>query len=162
MRIALDAMGTDEHPAPDVAGGVIAARKWGDQIILVGREAEVRRELVRQDTEGLAIEVVHAPEVIEMDDDPAWAAREKKSSSMHVGMNLVRDNRADAFVTAGNTGGALAVATLHSLRRIRGVKRPVLAVIIPLPAGRVVALDIGANADCKPELRLRAGGPGLG
>ena len=151
MRIAVDAMGTDDHPASDVAGGVLAARAWGDQIILVGRQDAVRRELARQDTEGLALEVVHAPEVIEMDDDPAWAVREKKRSSMHVGMNLVRDNRADAFVTAGNTGGVLAVATLHALRRIRGVKRPALAVIIPLPAGRVVALDIGANADCKPD-----------
>jgi glycerol-3-phosphate acyltransferase PlsX len=151
MRIALDVMGSDDHPAPDVAGGVLAAREWGDQIILVGREGAIRRELAQQDVEGLELEVVHAPEVIGMDEDPAWAAREKKHSSMHEGMNLVRDNRADAFVTAGNTGGVLTVATLHSLHRIRGVKRPAVAVIIPLPAGRVVALDIGANADCKPD-----------
>ncbi|TET51766.1 MAG: phosphate acyltransferase PlsX [Anaerolineales bacterium] len=151
MRIALDAMGTDEYPGPDVEGGLMAARDWGDHILFVGREDVIRRELVRHDTEGLALEVVHASQVIEMGDEPSWAAREKKNSSMHVGMNLVRDNRADAFVTAGNTGGVLAVATLHSLRRIRGVKRPVLAVIIPLPAGRIIALDIGANADCKPD-----------
>jgi glycerol-3-phosphate acyltransferase PlsX len=70
-------------------------------------------------------------------------------------MNLVRDGEAGAYVTAGNTGGALAVATLHTLRRIRGVKRPALAAILPLPAGRVVALDIGANADCRPEYLLQ-------
>jgi glycerol-3-phosphate acyltransferase PlsX len=70
-------------------------------------------------------------------------------------MNLVREGKADAYVTAGNTGGVLAVATLHTLRRIRGVKRPALAAILPLPAGRVVALDIGANADCRPEYLLQ-------
>ncbi|MCK4452149.1 MAG: phosphate acyltransferase PlsX, partial [Anaerolineae bacterium] len=96
-----------------------------------------------------------APQVIEMDDEPARAARVKKDSSMHVGMNLVRDGQADGYVTAGNTGGVLAVATLHTLRRIRGVKRPALAAILPLPAGRVVALDIGANADCRPEYLLQ-------
>jgi glycerol-3-phosphate acyltransferase PlsX len=151
MRIVLDAMGSDNYPAPDVAGGVMAAREWGDEIILVGREEAVREELTRHDVDGLKLEVVHAPEVIEMDDEPAWAAREKKNSSMHVGMTLVRDGQADGYVTAGNTGGVLAVATLHTLRRIRGVKRPVLAAILPLPAGRLVTLDIGANADCRPE-----------
>ena len=155
MRIVLDAMGSDNYPSPDVAGAVMAAREWGDEIILVGREDAVRQELTHHDVAGLKLEVVHAPEVIEMDDEPAWAAREKKDSSMHVGMSLVRDGEADAYVTAGNTGGVLAVATLHTLRRIRGVKRPALAVILPLPAGRVVALDIGANADCRPEYLLQ-------
>ena len=70
---------------------------------------------------------------------------------MHVGMGLVRDGQADAYVTAGNTGGVLAVATLHTLRRIRGVKRPAMAAILPMPAGHFAALDIGANADCRPE-----------
>lgn len=155
MRIVLDAMGSDQYPGPDVAGAVLAAQEWGDEIILVGREQEIRQELARHDTDGLKLEIVHAPEVIEMDDEPAWAAREKSDSSMHVGMKLVRDGEADGYVTAGNTGGVLAVATLHTLRRIRGVKRPVLAVILPLPAGRVIALDIGANADCRPEYLLQ-------
>jgi len=155
MRIVLDAMGSDEYPVPDVAGAVLAAREWGDEIILVGREEAIRREMSRFDTAGLKLEIIHAPEVIEMDDEPAWAAREKKNSSMHVGMNLVRDGEADAYVTAGNTGGVLAVATLHTLRRIRGVRRPALATILPMPAGRVVALDIGANADCRPEYLLQ-------
>jgi len=148
-------MGSDNYPTPDVAGAVMAAREWDDEIFLVGREQVIRQELARHDITGLKLEVVHAPEVIEMDDEPAWAAREKKNSSMHIGMNLVRDGQADGYVTAGNTGGVLAVATLHSLRRIRGVKRPVLAAILPLPAGRVVTLDIGANADCRPEYLLQ-------
>ncbi len=155
MRIVLDAMGSDNYPTPDVAGAVMAAREWDDEIFLVGREQVIRQELAHHDITGLKLEVVHAPEVIEMDDEPAWAAREKKDSSMHIGMNLVRDGQADGYVTAGNTGGMLVVATLHSLRRIRGVKRPVLATILPMPAGRVVTLDIGTNADCRPEYLLQ-------
>lgn len=155
MRIVLDAMGSDNYPGPDVVGGVQAAREWGDEIILVGREEQIRRELSHLDTSGLELEIVPASQVIEMEDEPAWAAREKRDSSMHVGMSLVRDGQADAFVTVGNTGGALAVATLYTLKRIRGVKRPALAAILPLPAGRVVALDIGANTDCKPEYLLQ-------
>jgi glycerol-3-phosphate acyltransferase PlsX len=115
----------------------------------------IRGELAKHDTAGLKLEVTHAPEVIEMDDEPARATRVKKNSSMHVGMNLVRDGQADAYVTAGNTGGVLAVATLHTLKRIRGVKRPAMTAILPLPAGHVVALDIGANADCRPEYLLQ-------
>jgi len=155
MRIVLDAMGTDDYPTPDVAGAVMAAREWGDEIILVGREELIQQALSQLETDGLKLELVHAPEVIEMDDEPAWAAREKRNSSMHVGMGLVREGDADAYVTAGNTGGVLTVATLYTLRRIRGVKRPALSTILPLPAGHFVALDIGANADCKPEYLLQ-------
>ena len=155
MRIVLDAMGSDDYPTPDVEGAVLAAREWGDEIILVGREEVIQQALARHDTGGLKLEIVHAPEVIEMDDEPARAARAKKSSSMHVGMGLVRDGKADAYVTAGNTGGVLAVATLHTLRRIQGVKRPAQAAILPLSTARFVALDIGANADCRPEYLLQ-------
>ena len=157
MRIVLDAMGTDDYPAPDVEGAVLAAREWGDEIILVGDETQVRAELEKHDTAGLKLELVHASEVIEMTDKPADAARAKKDSSMRVGMNLVRDGQADAFVSAGNTGGLLAVATLHSVKRIRGVKRPALTAVLPLAAGRVTLLDVGANADCKPEFLYQFG-----
>ena len=115
MRIVLDAMGTDNYPAPDVEGAVLAAREWGDEIILVGDEAQVKAELEHHDTDGLKLELVHASQVIEMTDKPAEAAKAKTDSSMRVGMNLVRDGLADAFVSAGNTGGLLAVATLHSV-----------------------------------------------
>jgi glycerol-3-phosphate acyltransferase PlsX len=156
MRIAVDAMGSDSYPVPDVAGAVLAARAWpDDHIALVGQADAINEELRGVDTKGLNVEIIDAPEVIEMDDEPAWAAREKKGSSMHVGMGLVRDGEADGFVSAGNTGGVLAVATLHTLKRIRGVRRPALAAILPLPAGKFVTLDIGANADCKPEYLLQ-------
>jgi glycerol-3-phosphate acyltransferase PlsX len=151
MKIVLDAMGSDNHPSADVAGGVMAAREWGDEIVIVGQEDVIRRELSGHDISGLKLQVVHASQVIEMDDKPSEAARAKKDSSMRVGMNLVHDGEADAFVTAGNTGGVMAVATLHTLHRIPGVKRPALTGIFPLPAGEVVVLDVGANADCKPE-----------
>jgi glycerol-3-phosphate acyltransferase PlsX len=155
MRIVLDAMGTDNYPVPDVAGAVLAAQEWDDTIILVGKADAIKRELQGHDPAALGLEIVHASEVIEMDDEPAWAAREKKKSSMHVGMALVRDGEAEAYVTAGNTGGVLAVATLQTLKRIRGVKRPALATILPMPAGRFITLDIGANADCRPEYLLQ-------
>jgi glycerol-3-phosphate acyltransferase PlsX len=152
MRIVVDAMGSDSYPGPDVAGALLAAETWTeDKIILVGQADVIEEQLAAHDTSGLRLEVVHAAEVIEMDDEPAWAAREKRQSSMHVGMQLVRDDKADAYVSAGNTGGVLAVATLHTLKRIQSVKRPALAAIVPLPAGRYVTLDIGANADCRPE-----------
>jgi glycerol-3-phosphate acyltransferase PlsX len=151
MRIVLDAMGTDDCPVPDVEGAVQAARDWGDEIILVGDRVRVQAELEKHDTAGLKLELVHASQAIEMTDKPVEAARAKTDSSMRVGMNLVRDGQADAFVSAGNTGGLLAVATLHSVRRIRGVKRPAITTVFPMANGVVTFLDIGANADCRPE-----------
>ncbi len=157
MRIVLDAMGTDSYPVPDVEGAVLAAREWGDEIILVGDEIRVRAELDQYDTAGLKLDLIHASEVIEMTDKPAEAAKAKEDSSLRVGLNLVRDGQADAFVSAGNTGGLLAVAILHSVRRIRGVKRPAVTAVLPLAKGQVTLLDVGANADCKPEFLYQFG-----
>jgi len=144
-------MGSDNRPGPDVAGAVLAAREMQATLILVGDEAQVRAELAKHDTAGLSLEVVHAGQVIEMTDSPTEAAKEKPNSSIHVGLGLVQRGEADAFVTMGNTGAVLTIATLFTLRRIRGVKRPALTAIFPHAAGRVVAADIGANADVKPE-----------
>lgn len=154
MRIVVDAMGSDAHPEPDVAGAVMAAREFGDDIILVGDEGQIRAQLDRQQVSDLSLHVEHASQVIEMTDKPGEASRAKKDSSMHIGLGLVKDGRADAFVSAGNTGGVLAVATLHTLRRIRGIKRPALGVIFPL-AGQPLLIDNGANADVKPEYLLQ-------
>ncbi|MFW6070500.1 MAG: phosphate acyltransferase PlsX [bacterium] len=154
MRIVVDAMGSDAHPQPDVAGAVDAAREFGEEIILVGDESQIRAELSRQDTKGLSLSVVHASQTIGMTDKPSEASRQKKDSSMHVGLNLVKEGDADAFVSAGNTGGVLAVAMLHTLRRIRGIKRPALGVMFPI-AGRPMLIDNGANADARPEHLLQ-------
>lgn len=149
MRIVVDAMGSDNRPGPDVAGAVAAAREWGDQIFLVGPEEMVRAELSRHNATGLPITVVHAPEVIEMHEHSA-AVKSKKESSIRVGMHLVRDGQADAFVSAGNTTAVLASA-IFDLGRIRGIKRPALATIYPVAPNPVLLIDNGATADCTPE-----------
>lgn len=154
MRIVVDAMGSDNYPAPDVAGAIMAAREFGEDIILVGDEKQIKAELAKSPTGDLPIRICHASQVIEMADKPSEASREKKDSSMHVGLNLVKDGEADAFVSAGNTGGVLAVAMLHTLRRIRGVRRPAVGVIFPL-ANNPLLIDNGANADVKPDFLLQ-------
>jgi len=154
MRIVVDAMGSDNHPQPDVAGALLAAREFGDEILLVGDEKQINAELAKSTTSDLSIRVYHASQVIEMDDKPSDASRAKKDSSMHVGLNLVKNGEADAFVSAGNTGGILAVAMLHTLRRIRGVRRPAVGVIFPL-SNNPLLIDNGANADVKPDFLLQ-------
>lgn len=152
MRIAVDAMGGDHAPAVAVEGAVQAARILDVELVLVGRQEEVKAELAKHDSAGLPLVVQHASEVIEMDEHPAAAVRTKKDCSMVVGMELLKRHEADAFFTAGNSGGALAAA-LFRLGRIRGIKRPALSTIFPsqTPQGYCFLLDIGANADCKPE-----------
>lgn len=151
VKIALDAMGSDRNPGPDVEGAVLAARELGVSMVLVGDEGKVRAELERHDLQGLSLEVVHAPEAVTMTDKPGVVGRAKPRSSMHIGMQLVKDGQADAFVTAGNTGAALAIALLYTLKRIPGIDRPALSAILRVGGRPVILLDIGANADCKPE-----------
>jgi len=150
MRIVLDAMGSDSHPEPEVEAAVEASKYFKDEIILVGPEDEIHSRLRLYALSYPTIRVVHAPEVLEMTDKPAENARRKSQNSMAVGMELVKTGEADAFITAGNTGGAMANA-LFRLGRIRGVKRPALTALFPVRGGRCVVLDIGANADWKPE-----------
>jgi glycerol-3-phosphate acyltransferase PlsX len=151
MRIAVDAMGSDRNPAPDVAGSVLAAQEWGDTILLVGDQAKIEAELGKHDTSGLTLEIVPASQAVTMTDKPGDVVKGKPDSSMHVGMRLVKEGQADAFVSAGNTGGLLAIAMFGSLGKIKGIKRAALTAIYPLPSGPTVSADIGANADCKPE-----------
>lgn len=151
MRIALDVMGSDENPIPDIEGGVLAARDYGDTIILVGNQSQIETELSKYNTANLGLEIVHASDKVLMTDKPGLVGRSKPESSMHVGMHLVKDGRADAFVTAGNTGAVLAIATLHTLKRIRGIYRPALSTILTVRGRSCILLDIGANADCKAE-----------
>lgn len=151
MRIVVDAMGSDEHPVPEVSGAVMAARESGDTIVLVGDETRIKPLLAQEDTAGLPLEVVHTDEFISMDDHPAEAVRAKLNSTMHIGTQMVKDGEADAFVSAGNTGGTLAVATLATLRRISGVLRPALMLVFYMRGHYTLLCDIGANTDCKPE-----------
>jgi glycerol-3-phosphate acyltransferase PlsX len=155
-RIVVDAMGSDEFPMPDVAGAVRAAREYGVEIILVGDESRIRPVLAAQNPGALPIRIVHAPEMLTMEDKGealTLKARHGKSS-MAVGMDLVRNGEADAFVTAGNTGAGMVTA-LFRLGRLRGVDRPAVAPVFPTATGTCVVLDIGANPDCKPENLLQ-------
>ncbi len=150
MKIVLDAMGGDFAPAVNVAAAISAAREFGYEIVLVGRQEIIRPILVQYNTANLTLPIVHASEVIEMDEHPAAAVKAKKNSSMVVGMALVKRGAADAFVTMGNTGGGLAAALFH-LGRISGIHRPALSAVYPTVKGWCLLLDIGANTDCKPE-----------
>ena len=151
MRIVLDAMGGDDAPAAPVSGAVAAAREFGIEIVLVGPEETVRAELAKHDTAGLSLPIVHASEVIAMDEHPAMAVRKKRDSSIVVGMRLVRDDQAEAFVSAGHTGACMAAA-LFVLGRLPGVDRVPLATVFPSRSGRpFIFTDVGANTDCRPE-----------
>ena len=143
-------MGGDHAPANVVEGAVQAAREFSLSVSLVGRREEVERELARHQTRGLELEVVHASETVGMDESPAAAVRRKKDSSIRVGTQLVRDGKAQAFVSAGNTGAVMGTA-MFVLGAIEGVDRPALTAIVPNLRGRSVWLDVGANVDCRPE-----------
>lgn len=143
-------MGSDAHPEPEIAAALAAADLWGDPIGLVGPRDPIAAALGSRPSARAPVEIVDAPEVLEMADHAAESARGKPRSSMAVGLQLLREGAADAFVTAGNTGGAMATA-LFRLGRVRGVKRPALGGLFPVEGGRAVVLDIGANAECRPE-----------
>src|ERR1700730_15407199 len=148
-------MGGDHAPLAPVAGAVRAARAWGYEIQLVGREADVREAFRPQgDLTGIEnlLQIVNAPEVIEMAEHPATAVRSKRHSSMAVAVELVKKGGADCFVSAGNTGGVLATALL-GLRRIEGTtsERPALAAAIPTLKGMTILLDAGASVDMRPD-----------
>jgi phosphate acyltransferase len=154
MRIVLDAMGSDTSPEPEIQAAVEAASLFGDEIIFVGPEdlLETRLKAFGQATG--KVRVVHAPETITMEDKGLKLALKAKrpgaKNSMAVGIDLLKNGEADAFVTAGNTGGALATA-YYRLGTIPGVERPALSGIFPVRSGYCVVLDIGANPDCRPE-----------
>lgn len=150
ITIAVDAMGGDHAPHPEIEGAVAAARELGVRILLVGIPSEVKRELARHRHRGLPVSVVPASEVITMRDSPSQAFRKKKDSSVHVAAKLVHGGEADAMVSAGNTGAVMAVARF-TLGTLPSVDRPALAAPFPTSrGGTAVLLDVGANVDSKP------------
>ena len=150
--IALDAMGSDRAPKPEIEGAIHAARNYGVRVLLVGPEATIKAELDRHPAATrLPLEIVHASEVISMEDKAVKAVRAKRDSSMRVGLRLVREGRAAGFVTAGNTGAAMATAKMV-LGALHGLDRPALAAVFPTaPGTAAILLDVGANVDCKPH-----------
>ena len=158
-RIALDAMGGDNAPAEIVRGGVEAAEKLEDvKVILVGVQAQIEAELAKYpkavETARMAgrLAVVPASEILEMDDEPAKSVRAKRDCSINVAMRLVKDGKADAFVSAGNSG-AVSASAIFNLGRIRGVHRPAIAAVLPTrrPIRPLLLLDAGANMDCHAD-----------
>lgn len=149
--IALDAMGGDHAPRAEVEGAILAARELECRVLLVGIEKALEQELAKHSRRGLSIEIVPAADVITMSDSPSQAFRRKKDSSLHVAARLVRDGKADALVSAGNTGAVMTVARFL-LGTLPSVDRPALAAAFPNMKEKVsIILDVGANVDSKPE-----------
>ena len=151
MRIAIDAMGGDFAPREVVAGAVLASALPNiESLILVGDESAIRAELSVCGGAQEKIEIYHAAEVVGMGESPAQAVRKKKDSSIGRAVELVRDGKADAVMSAGNTGAAVAASALK-LRTLPGVDRPAIATVMPTQKTPVVLLDAGANIDCTPR-----------
>jgi glycerol-3-phosphate acyltransferase PlsX len=154
MAIILDAMGSDKYPEPEILAAIDAAKELNQEIILVGDSEKYKTKLYELGGDKLPITLIDAPEVVEMWDKPVESARAKPNNSMAVGINLIKEGKGQAFVTAGNTGGAMFNA-LRTLGRIKGVQRPALPAIFPTKTGRCIVLDIGANVDCRPEFLVQ-------
>jgi len=150
IKIAVDAMGSDNSPQSEVEGAVQAARAWAVSIVLVGKEPVLTPLLKQNGGDGLAIEVHHASQVVLMDEPPAVALRKKRDSSVRVAAELVRAGKASGLVSAGNTGAVMAISkTVMGV--LQGVDRPALAAVVPTLTGHAVLLDVGANVACKPH-----------
>ncbi len=156
MKIIIDAMGGDNAPDEIVRGALDAAAAYDIEIILTGKGEEILRSLEKMGQKELpkGIEIANASQVVAMDEDPVAAAREKKDSSMSVGLTMLRDGFGDAFVSAGSTGALLTAATLI-VKRVRGIRRAALAPILPVTEKGVLLIDCGANAECTPEYLLQ-------
>ena len=158
MKIVLDAMGSDTCPEPELAAAIEASRSFGDPIILVGPIEMLKPRLAALGAADGEVQLVDASETISMADKgmalALKAKRRNSKTSMAVGIDLVKNGEADAFLTAGNTGGAMTTAYFR-LETIPGVERPALAATFPVRNGFCIVLDIGANPDCKPENLLQ-------
>lgn len=155
MTIILDAMGSDNYPIPEIEGSILAVQQLGVDIILVGKTEIIAKHLPPNFNSN-KIQIIDAPDVLEMTDKPVEASRRKPNNSMAVGLRLLKEGKGQAFVTAGNTGGALFNA-ISILKRMQGVQRPALTAVFPTRKGRCVVLDIGANADCRPDFFVQFG-----
>lgn len=154
VKIAVDAMGGDNAPFEIVKGAVEAVNEFGSNIILVGPQETVEKELAKYTFDKSKISVKNATEVISTDESPTNAIRRKKDSSIVVGLNLVKNGEASAFVSAGSTGAVLTGGTFI-IGRIKGIERPALGTCLPTVSGFTFLLDSGANVDCKSNYLLQ-------
>jgi glycerol-3-phosphate acyltransferase PlsX len=156
MKIVIDAMGSDNAPRVEVEGAIQAAEEFGHELLLVGDETRIKQEFDKYGGKPDKINIVNATEVIEMHEPAALSVRRKRKSSIVMGLDLLKHNEADAFVSAGNTGAVVCAATL-SLRLLPGVERPGIGIVIPTLAGPSMIIDVGANIDPKPMHLLQYG-----
>ena len=154
MTIILDAMGSDRYPDPEIEAAITAAEQLGEEIVLVGDINLIQPKLAALNKRKLPIALEHAPDVVEMEDKAVDGTRKKPNNSMAIGMKLVKSGRGRAFVSAGNTGAVMFNA-LKVLGRIKGVQRPALTQLFPTRTGKCAVLDIGANAECRPEFLVQ-------
>ena len=151
MYIALDAMGGDNAPHCNIEGAVQFVREFGVGVYLVGNQEILKKSLGKLNTKNLPIEIIHADDVIEMDEPPSVAVRRKRKSSMYIAGKLVREGKAQAFVSAGNTGAAMAISKFV-VGAAEGIERPGIAVAFPTKKGKpTVLIDVGANVDSRPK-----------
>jgi len=155
LKIAVDVMGSDYGPDEIIQGAIEAMEEYNQEVILVGDQEKIQKKLISKNIKQ-QVEIVHAGEEISMHDSPATAVRRKKNSSLVKSMRLVKEGRAAAMLSAGNTGAVMASALLE-LGRIKGIDRPAIAVIIPGYQHSTVLLDAGANVNCKPKNLLQFG-----
>ncbi|HSE60286.1 MAG TPA: phosphate acyltransferase PlsX [Nitrospiraceae bacterium] len=147
MKIAVDAMGGDHGPPPNVEGAIQAATELDVAVVLVGDEAQLQAQLQRVGCRDPRVTIRHAPQVVEMHESPAQVARKKRQSSVWIATELVKAGEAEAVISAGNTGAAM-VAAFFVLELTKGVERPAIATMLPTLTGHAVMLDVGANVDC--------------
>ncbi len=148
MKVVLDAMGGDFAPQVPVMGAVQAVKDFDISVVLVGDETLIKKELGKYSYPKDRLEILHAPSSVRMDEQPSKALK-KRDSSIYLGLNLLKEGKADAFVSAGNTGAVMAVS-LFTVGRIKGVDRPAITAVLPNLKGYTFLLDVGANVDCKP------------
>ncbi len=150
IRIVLDAMGGDFAPLNEVSGAIIAAENFPDtlEIILSGKEKQIRDEILKHKVNLTNLSIVNADEIVSMHDSPTDSLKEKPNSSLSIGIKLMKEGKADAFVSAGNTGAVMA-ASILKLGRIEGVGRPTIGSLFPTDKGRTMVFDVGASVDCK-------------
>lgn len=156
MKIVIDAMGGDNAPRSTVEGAVLALKNFPVEIVLTGDKEKIERALESYEYDKSRLEIIHTTQKIENEDKPVKAIRSKKDSSMVVGLNLVKEKKADGIVSAGNTGALLA-GGLFVLGRLKGIDRPALCSYLPTREGVSILIDAGANADCKPQNILEFG-----
>jgi len=154
LKVAVDAMGGDYGPRVVVEGAVAAVREFGAAVILVGDRSAINREVIRLDAQSLALEIRHASQVVGMAESPSQALRRKRDSSLRVAAELVKDGTASAFISAGNTGAAMAIA-MFVIGVLPGVDRPAIAAVLPNLRKFTILLDAGANVDPKAEHLLQ-------